>query len=142
MFDGKDSTTTCRGTKDQARVDRRRWSAADKARIVAEATAPGAVVAAVARRWQMHPQQVFTWRREAGCAERGVSSEMALADASVPAFVPILAEAAAADPAPAAAPAAALEIELAGAVVRVAAGADTTQLTAVLRAVRASATAA
>jgi transposase len=54
--------------------------------------------------------------------------------------VPILAEAVATQPAAASAPA--LEIELAGAVVRVAAGADTALLAAVLRAVRASATAA
>ena len=141
MFDGEDSTTARRhGAKGQARPDRRRWSAADKARIVAEARAPGAVVAAVARRWQVHPQQVFAWRREAGCAERGLASEVALADASVPAFVPILTEAMAADPAPAAS-APAIEIELAGAVVRVATGVDTAQLAAVLRAVRASASA-
>jgi transposase len=145
MFDGEDSPTTRhRGAKGQAGRGRRRWSAADKARVVAEATAPGAVVSAVARRWQVRPQQVFAWRREAGCVERAPRSGVALADASVPAFVPILAatEAAGADPASAMASAPAIEIELAGAVVRVAAGADTAQLAAVLRAIRASATAA
>ncbi len=44
---------------------RRRWSAAEKARIVAETLVPGAGVSAVARRWQLCPQQVFAWRREA-----------------------------------------------------------------------------
>ena len=143
MFDGRDETRTGhRRTKVRRRPERRRWSAADKARIVAEATAPGAVVSAVARRWQMHPQQVFAWRREAGCAERGLPSEAALADASAPAFVPILTEAMAAEPAPATTSAPVIEVELAGAVVRVAAGVDTAQLTAVLRAIRASATGA
>lgn len=39
---------------------RRKWSDDDKARIVAETLEPGAVVAEVARRWQICPQQVFT----------------------------------------------------------------------------------
>jgi len=143
MFDGRDETRTEHGrVKGQAGPGRRRWSAADKARVVAEATAPGAVVSAVARRWQVRPQQVFAWRREAACAGLALPSEGAMVDASVPAFVPILTEARAAEPAPTTVSAPALEIELAGAVVRVAAGADTAQLAAVLRAVRASATAA
>jgi transposase len=43
---------------------RRRWSEEAKARIVAETLVPGAVIAEVARRWQVCSQQVFTWRRE------------------------------------------------------------------------------
>ena len=42
---------------------RRRWSADEKARIVAEALVPGARVSEVARRWQICSQQVFDWRR-------------------------------------------------------------------------------
>ena len=43
---------------------RRRWfSKDDKARIVEETLAPGAVVSDVARRHGLTPQQVFTWRR-------------------------------------------------------------------------------
>ena len=141
MFDGGDETRTEHGrVKGQARPGRRRWSAGAKARIVTEAAAPGAVVSAVARRWRVRPQQVFAWRREAACAGLALPSGAAVTGPSVPAFVPILTEAVTAQPAPATASApAALEIELAGAVVRVAAGADTAQLTAVLRAVRASA---
>lgn len=144
MFDGKDDTRTGhRRVKGQTRPERRRWSAEDKARIVAEATAPGAVVSAVARRWQVRPQQVFGWRREAACAGLAPPSAVAMAGSSVPEFVPILAmaEAAPADPAPAAVLGPAIEVELAGAVVRVGADADTAVLTAVLRAVRASASA-
>ncbi|RKJ95818.1 hypothetical protein EBE87_28475 [Pseudoroseomonas wenyumeiae] len=43
---------------------RRRRSEEAKAQIVAETLAPGAVIAEVARRWQICSQQVFTWRRE------------------------------------------------------------------------------
>jgi len=46
-------------------VGRRRWSPEAKARILAEAAEPGAVVSAVARRHGLRPQQVFAWRREA-----------------------------------------------------------------------------
>ncbi|MBK1671503.1 hypothetical protein CKO28_26240 [Rhodovibrio sodomensis] len=43
---------------------RRRWSWADKQRIVAEASMPGVCASAVARRYDMQPQQLFQWRRE------------------------------------------------------------------------------
>ena len=46
-------------------IGRRRWSADDRARIVEETLAPGAVVSEVARRHGLTPQQLFTWRREA-----------------------------------------------------------------------------
>ena len=125
---------------------RRRWSEAEKARIVAEALAPGAVVSAIARRWQVCPQQVFGWRRAARAGGLAPPTKPA-----GPAFVPIVAAAArpmvteAAPPTPAmtvapvASAAPAVEVALAGAVVRVAPGTDSTLLTAVLRAVRASA---
>src|ERR1700739_4746048 len=44
---------------------RRRFSDDDKARIVEETLAPGAVVSEVARRHGLAPQQLFTWRRQA-----------------------------------------------------------------------------
>ena len=44
---------------------RRRWTADDKARIIAETLEPGAVVSEVARRHGLQPQQLFAWRREA-----------------------------------------------------------------------------
>jgi transposase len=44
---------------------RRRWTAADKARIVAESLAPGANVSAVARRYGLNRNQLFAWRRDA-----------------------------------------------------------------------------
>ena len=44
---------------------RRRWGAEEKARIVAESFAPGAVVAEIARRHDARAQQVHGWRRDA-----------------------------------------------------------------------------
>ena len=41
---------------------RRRWSEADKTRIVAEIATSGASVCAVARRHGLSPQQLFGWR--------------------------------------------------------------------------------
>jgi transposase len=115
---------------------RRRWSAEEKARIVAETLAPGARVSEVARRWQICPQQVFGWRRQARLDVADPSP--ASSSNTAPAFVPIIAEAA--RPAVPASPAAGIEIKLAGAVVRVVSGTDTALLSEVLRAVRTSAT--
>ena len=120
---------------------RRRWSADEKARIVAESLVPGVRVSEVARRWQVCPQQVFGWRRE---ARQDTTAEATnTIGLAVPGFVPIVTETAP----PVAAPLVGstvpvIEVRLAGAVVHVVAGMDdVAQLTAVLRAVRASASA-
>lgn len=113
---------------------RRKWSEDDKARIVAETTRPGAVVTEVARRWQVSPQQVFDWRRQ---ARRALAAVTAPAE---PAFVPIVAAVAAPELAPAPARATpAIEVRLAGTVLLVAPGTDVDLLTTVLRAIRGSA---
>ena len=118
---------------------RRRWSADEKARIVAETLVPGARVSEVARRWQVCSQQVFGWRR----AMRQDLPRVAgpTPTPATPGFVPIVSEAIPTATVQRAASAAArIEVELAGAVVRVSSGMDdAAQLTAVLRAVRASA---
>jgi transposase len=44
---------------------RRRWSVADKLRIVAEADEPGAKVAEVARRHEITRSILWTWRKQA-----------------------------------------------------------------------------
>jgi transposase len=44
---------------------RRRWSWSDKQQIVNETLAPGASISAVARRYGLHPSQVFAWRKAA-----------------------------------------------------------------------------
>ena len=110
---------------------RRKWSDEEKARIVAETLKPGAVVADVARRRQVCPQQVFTWRRE-----------MRVGAAARLDFVPIVPATSMHVPEPPAAPACSspsIDVELAGAVLRVVPGTDADLLTTVLRAIRASA---
>jgi transposase len=44
---------------------RRVWSTDDKARLVAETLVPGACVSEIARRNDMAPSLLFTWRRQA-----------------------------------------------------------------------------
>jgi transposase len=118
---------------------RRRWSADEKARIVAETLLPGARVSEVARRWQVCSQQVFGWRR-------AMRQELSSVPKTTPppatlSFVPIVSEAIPAATVQRAASAApGIEVRLAGAVVRVSSDMDdAAHLTAVLRAVRASA---
>ena len=118
---------------------RRRWSADEKARIVAETLVPGARVSEVARRWQVCSQQVFGWRRAMRQDLPSVPGKTPTP--TTPSFVPIVSEAiptATVQCAASAAPG--IEVKLAGAVVRISSGMDdAVQLTAVLRAVRASA---
>jgi transposase len=101
---------------------RRRWSAIDKARIVEETLAPGAVVSEVARRHRLTPQQVFTWRRQA--RNRATKSDNSLA------FAPVVVDA------PSPATDARIEIALAGAVIRVPCGVDAGTLATILQALR------
>ena len=82
----------------------------------------------MARRWQIAPQQLFAWRREARVASPEASGAAALG------FVPIVSDPPAAE---VASSGAVLEVALAGAVVRVSPGVDPALLGAVLRAVRA-----
>jgi transposase len=52
---------------------RRRWSAAEKQRMVAESAKPGRTVSEVARRFGIAPQQLFTWRRQLLAAATGAA---------------------------------------------------------------------
>jgi transposase len=110
---------------------RRVWSDEDKGRIVAESFAAGANVSAVARRYGLRPQQVYAWRRLARGGTLALQAEEALG------FVPVVAMESEAAPS-ATAPAGIVEIEIAGAVIRVAPGVDWRHLREVLRAVRAA----
>ena len=108
---------------------RRRWSWEEKAQIVAESLAPNAVASAIARRYGLHRNQLYAWRKELRAAASGAS---AAADAASLDFVPVVVtEERAADRA------SAIEIELAGARVRVSAGVDPTLLENVLRTLKA-----
>jgi transposase len=113
---------------------RRRWSDEVKGRIVAESYAPGAVASEVARRHGISPQHLFVWRK---AARSGV---LTLPADEAPLFVPIVTELRGAGPGTetAARSSAMISIEIGGAVVRVAVGADPAWLRDVLRAVRAA----
>ena len=111
---------------------RRRWSVAEKGRIVAESFAPGAVASEVARRQEITSQHLFAWRK---AARQG---RLVLPEDATPLFVPVVA-------APASAAAAAksngtgsIAIEIAGVVVRAEPGVDLVFLRDVLRAVKAA----
>jgi transposase len=139
MFDGNDDTKG-----EYQRVEavagplrRRRWSAAEKARIVGETLVPGVRLAEVARRWQVCSQQLYGWRR---VISQEVTAEPAkTTGAATLGFVPIVRDMVPPAASSAASAASVIEIRLAGAVVRVVPGLnDAAQLTAVLRAVRAS----
>ncbi len=43
---------------------RRRWSSAEKERLVAASLKPNAVVSALAREAGLHPSQLYKWRRQ------------------------------------------------------------------------------
>lgn len=128
---------------------RRRWSSEEKGRIVAETLQAGATVTEVARRWQVCPQQVWGWRREAREGVLALPEEEACATAAAN-FLPIVTEAPtvvagaerdnpSTDDVAKVAPKPSIEIRLAGAVVRVVGGTDAALLTDVLRALRKSA---
>jgi transposase len=145
---------------------RRKWPAAEKARILIESLEPGANVSDVARRNGVSPQQLFGWRREAralfsvGADEAGRTAPPAARAAPVPtpttrrpkspagttAEAPAFAQvviAASPTAAPQASPPPAdtsppgtIEIGIGDAVVRISGEVQTSALIAVLRAVR------
>jgi transposase len=109
---------------------RRRWSDAEKERIIVEALSPGAVVSEVARRHDMFPQHLFAWLRTA--KQRGLSFPVG---DDQPDFVPVVAdERARAGHSREAG--IAVEIAIGGVEVRVHNGAEATTIEAVLRAIR------
>ncbi|MGP0082110.1 MAG: transposase [Steroidobacteraceae bacterium] len=69
-------------------VCRQRWSDEEKGRIVAEAIALGAVIADVARRHDLVPQQLSNWIRAAK------DGGFALLANAMPSFVPVVVESA------------------------------------------------
>ncbi len=102
---------------------RRRWSADEKARILEEAMAPGAVVSEVARRNGMSPQHLFTWRRQARRE----------ADNHPLAFTPVVVSPDTPQPAPATYREAVIEVALESAIIRIPPGVDGATLALVLQ---------
>jgi transposase len=111
-------------------VRRRRWRDEEKGRIVAEAIAPGAVIADVARRHDLVPQHLWNWIRAAR------EGRFALPADGVPAFVPVVSvEAGQASEPAQAVRCVAIELVIGAVTVRVPAGAEARDVEAVLRAV-------
>lgn len=112
---------------------RRDWSDEEKDRIVAESYSGETSVSAVARRHGLSPGQLFTWRRQ-------VRSQQD----SPPMFVPAVIDRPA-EPPPtrrktitrSALPIAAIELEVGGAIVRIASGTDSATIAAVIQALKA-----
>jgi transposase len=137
MFDTNEETRRSRGRAEvrSGVVRRRRWTAEEKGRVVAQAVAPGAVVAEVARQYDLIPQQLSNWIKAAKegrvmlpAPEPSVES----AEATDAAFVPVVALRA-----PETADAAScIEIVAGSVLVRVPLGADARTLAAIIRAVR------
>ena len=133
MDDISDDTKVARRAEITSVVRRRRWSDEEKGRIVAEAITPGGVIADVARRHDLAPQQLSNWIR---AAKEG---QFALPADEIPAFVPVV-------PVESAQPSkvaderrsAAIEIVIGTIKVRVPGGAEARDVEAVLRAVRRS----
>jgi len=122
---------------------RRKWSAQEKAAIVAESMAEGAVVSEVARRHGLSPQQLFGWRASMRDAVKGPSPS---SDAML-AFIPAMLENTPPSPDAPALPAVVgtgaagrdavpIEIALGGVIVRVRGDADPRALMMVLKALR------
>lgn len=120
---------------------RREWSLEEKARIVAESYATDETVCAVARRYALSPQQLFTWRR---AARQPLAETTASESLFVPAVVaaPMLEPAAKRPPRArkrkAARDAGVIELEIDGVAMRVGRGADSKTVAAVIRALKAT----
>jgi transposase len=98
---------------------RRRWSAAEKERLVAASLEPGASVLALAREAGLHPSQLYKWRRQL-CVQQRMTPDFAavriIAEPATPGLP---------------APAGVIEIELAGGTrLRITGAVDTATVTA------------
>ena len=106
---------------------RHRWTAEEKARIVAESLDPAKTTSTVARRYGLHASQLFVWRQQ---LQRSPS---AAETTSAPGFVPVLLAGDGATPAEAVGR---MEIAFGAAVVRIGADVNATALRRVLEVVR------
>ena len=118
---------------------RRTWSDEEKAAIVAESDEPGTSISAVARRHGLSASQLFTWRR---LARQAVRHD----DPTTLRFVPAVLSAGPQESASAEMGSElreprgchSIEVEIAGATVRIAQGASAAQIAAVIRVLKAA----
>jgi transposase len=125
---------------------RRDWPPEVKASIVAECSAGGEGVGAVARRHGLDPSQVYAWRKDLRKELEGQGLVPPLAEPVSTMFVPAVVEPSK-RPEPAAArrtrrrrraTATAVELEIDGVAVKIARGADASVIAAVIEALKAS----
>jgi transposase len=113
---------------------RRDWSDEEKDSILAESYSGEMSVSAVARRHGLSPGQLFTWRRQVR-----KQAEPAVPPLFVPAVVDRAGEPRRRKTTTKQAPSiAAIELEVGGAIVRIASGADAATIAAVIQALKAS----
>jgi transposase len=122
---------------------RRRWSKADKARIVRESLEPGALVSEVAQRHGLTRWQLYEWRRKARAAGDQARPAQSKRNGStskpvegLPAFAPVVMATPAIPPQLTASEASLVEIAIGGVSVRVRGVVEVEGLVAVLNAVR------
>lgn len=133
MVDTNDATRRVRGRVEirTGVMRRRRWTAEEKGRIVAEAIGRDAVIAEVARGHDLTPQHLSNWIRAAKDGRFALPAEDDVA------FVPVIATGdPRVDSTGSSGQVAPIEIMVGSFVVRVPNGADTGTLEAVVRAVR------
>ncbi len=113
---------------------RRKWTDDEKAQVLEETLAPGAVISQIARRHGLTPQQLFTWRRAA--RRKAMGDAVAASPPFVPAIVePADAPTSSSAPATGVAPAArppVIELDIGGDGVWIWRGADAGMVTAVI----------
>jgi transposase len=111
----------------------RRWSWEEKAQIVAESLAPDAVASAIARRYGLHPNQLYAWRKALRAAADEAAKAAAVRAGTAPLdFVPVVMT-----EERVVARGSGIEIEAAGVRVRVSPGVDSALLADVLRTLKA-----
>jgi transposase len=109
---------------------RRYWTSEAKSRIVAESHSSGLSISEVARRYDIRPQQLFGWRQQARTGRLMVSD-------GVPAsFVAVVADGTGGSMPSTATNNSVIEIEVAGAIVRVRGEVSASTLAEVLTAVK------
>jgi transposase len=133
MIDISDDTNVVRRGAEVTRVVRRRhWSDEEKGRIVAEAIAPGGIIADVARRHDLVPQHLSNWIRAAK------DGRFALPADALSSFVPVVVGPAQATNATHEHREIVIEVVIGAVKVRVPSGANPQDVEALLRAVRRS----